>query len=253
MNPTILLLVKAAIAAKPLMELKSLAEAVEKAVPGCFATFAISEQGQPSLRERLSELAEAKTAEIIIVPVMVPMEPGFTAWIKRAVHRWMRTWSGPVPSIHIADAPAHHTENLSMLVASLVASVSSEDITAGVAKLPEASVIPSQKRRVLVCMGGACNDAGAGQLWSHLRAEQERLKLRDVGEGMMSCKTSCLGPCNLAPVLQVWPEGTNYCGVDQSAVDQIIKDHILKGQPLTAFSYPANGKKQRLHEKAVSD
>lgn len=246
MRPTILLLAKAAIAARPLVELRALAAAVEQIVPGHDATFALSEQGQPSLRDRLTSLAMDETQEIVIVPVMIPMEPGFSAWIKRAIHRWRQGWTGFVPVIRIAPPPAHDPESLSELIAGLAGLADASDVATERARLPDASVIPGQKHRVLVCMGGACNDAGAGQLWSHLRGEQDRLKLREAGEGMMSCKTSCLGPCNLAPVLQVWPEGTTYCGVDESAIDEILYSHIQRGQPVETFSYTSNGKKQRL-------
>jgi len=250
MRPTILLLAKAAIAAKPQAELQALAKTVEETLPAVNATFALSEQGHPSLREKLTELAKAQTPEIIIVPVMIPMEPGFPAWIKRTIHRWMQGWTGFVPEIRIAAAPALEPGSLSALIAGLANGANANDVTRENVKLPDASIIPGQKHRVLVCMGGACNDAGAGQLWSHMRGEQDRLKLRETGDGMMSCKTSCLGPCNLAPVLQVWPEGTTYCGVDETAIDQILQSHILEGEPLTAFAYATDGKKQRLREEA---
>ncbi len=251
MRPTILLLAKAAIAAKPLAELKELAEAVERVLPCIDARFALSEQGHPSLRDQLTDLAEAQTPEVIIVPVMIPMEPGFPAWIKRAVHRWKLDWTGFVPVIRIAAPPALDSESLSNLIAGLAESANANDVAREKVKLPNASIIPGQKHRVLVCMGGACNDAGAGRLWSHLRSEQDRLKLRETGDGMMSCKTSCLGPCNLAPVLQVWPEGTTYCGVDEAALDQILRAHLQDGQPVAAFSYQSNGKKQKLQEKLL--
>ncbi|CAH1664462.1 hypothetical protein CHELA20_40349 [Hyphomicrobiales bacterium] len=39
-----------------------------------------------------------------------------------------------------------------------------------------------------------------------MRLEDEvRLDLRNVAGGTMSAKTICLGPCNPAPVVQVYP------------------------------------------------
>src|SRR4029077_9583712 len=90
----------------------------------------------------------------------------------------------------------------------------------------DGSVVPPQKRRVLVCLGGPCNVAGANVVWGHLRNEQERLALRAAGDGTHTAKASCLGPCALAPVLQVWPEGTYYGGVDEAGVDRIIQEHL---------------------------
>ena len=68
----------------------------------------------------------------------------------------------------------------------------------------------------------------------------------------MSCKTSCLGPCALAPVLQVWPDGTFYGGVDETDVDRIIAEHLLGGRPVSEYAYaPATGK-QKLRERNAS-
>lgn len=245
MQKTILLLAKSAIAARPRAEMEALAEAVARRLDGTNATHAFSEQGSPSLRERLTELAGAGVPEISIVPVMLPMEPGFPAWIARAVHRWKTHHAGPVPVIRVAHAPLEATEELADILARL-ASDPGRDITEKPAAIPDRSAIATQKRRVLVCMGGPCNDAASSNLWQHLRAEQDRLKLRDIGDGMMSCKTSCLGPCNLAPVVQVWPEGTTYCGVDEAALDRIISEHILGGEPVADLLYPPSQKKVAL-------
>ena len=83
-------------------------------------------------------------------------------------------------------------------------------------------------------------------LYSHVRAEQDRLKLKGKASGMTSCKTSCLGPCSLAPVIQVWPEGTIYGGVTEEDVDRIIDSHIEKGEPVEDIAYLPTGKKQSL-------
>jgi (2Fe-2S) ferredoxin len=62
----------------------------------------------------------------------------------------------------------------------------------------------------------------------------------------MSCRTTCLGPCNLAPVLQVWPEGVTYGGVHEAEVDRILEGHILGGHVVEDLAYPPSKGKQRL-------
>ena len=108
------------------------------------------------------------------------------------------------------------------------------------------TLLQKQKRRALVCMGAPCRAAGAAVVWGHLRNEQNRLALRTVGEGMMSAKSSCLGPCSLAPVVQMWPEGTIYGGVDEGGIDRIVDRHVLKGEVVEALAYAPTGAKQRL-------
>lgn len=236
MQPTVLLLAKSAIAARPRAEMEALAAGVASHLDGVDVTHAFSEQGSPSLREQLTTLADSGVPAITILPMMLPMEPGFPAWIGRAVQRWKAQFTGTVPIIRVCDAQLSAGEDLAAILARL-AERPSEDIAARDVAVPDRSAIPHQARRVLVCMGGPCNDAAASGLWQHLRAEQERLKLRETGDGVMSCKTSCLGPCNLAPVVQVWPEGTTYCGVDEPALDRIIEEHLVGGRLVEELAY----------------
>lgn len=111
-----------------------------------------------------------------------------------------------------------------------------------------AAIIPAQKRRVLVCQAGPCNHAGAGLVWGYLRNEQKRLDLRNAGEGMMSARTSCLGPCNFAPVEQVFPEGTWYGGVDEAGIDRIVEMHLLQGEVVRELAYEQLPAKQTLRQ-----
>lgn len=252
MRPTILLLAKSAIAACPRAEMEALAASVAARVDGANVLHAFSEMGSPSLRSRLCELAAANVPEVVILPIMVPMEPGFPAWIARAVHRWKADHTGHVPAIRIARAPLGEADDLAALLARLAVRPA-EDVTQKPVSIPGRSAIPHQARRVMVCMGGACNDAAASGIWQHLRAEQDRLKLRDTGAGMMSCKTSCLGPCNLAPVVQVWPEGTTYCGVSEADLDRIIAEHIQGGTPVRELAYPPSRTKVALRERPSTD
>ena len=247
MRRAVLLLAKSAIAARPRAEMQALAETVENRLDGYEAAYAFSEQGSPSLRERLTELAESGVRDIVILPAMLPMEPGFPAWIARAIHRWKVQYTGHLPEVRVAEAPVSQIEDLADILARL-ALTPGEELTGKEMTVPDRSAIPHQARRVLVCMGGPCNDAAASGIWQRLRAAQDRLKLRDTGEGMMSCKTSCLGPCNLGPVVQVWPEGTMYCGVDETALDRIIAEHIRAGVPVENLAYPPSRTKVRLRK-----
>jgi (2Fe-2S) ferredoxin len=88
-------------------------------------------------------------------------------------------------------------------------------------------------------------------LWGHLRNAQARLDPRNVAGGTMSAKTTCLGPCNLAPVMQVYPEGSYYCGVDAAMLDRIIEEHILGGEPVGDLVHEPLRRKQDLRSSAL--
>jgi (2Fe-2S) ferredoxin len=45
-------------------------------------------------------------------------------------------------------------------------------------------------------------------------------------------QTSCLGRCNLGPVMLVEPGHFMYTAVDKPAIDRIIEEHIIGGNPV---------------------
>lgn len=241
------LLAKSSITGVATREMEDLAGRLQAVEGVGHVVFAFSEQGAPSLRETLTALADAGFDEVFILPLLLPMEPGFRVWIDRAVHRWQaenpeRRW----PRVQVGEPPAALT-GMDALLRDMAASVPSDPVPTPASALHTVgSLLPTQKYRVLVCQGGPCNNAGAALVWGHLRNEQKRLNLRTSGEGTMSAKTSCLGPCNLAPVVQVFPEGTYYGGVDEAGVDRIVREHLLGGQVVDALAYAPLPVKQPL-------
>jgi (2Fe-2S) ferredoxin len=243
------LIAKSAFAASPHLEMRRLADLVAALQPDAALRFAFTEQGTPSLREALSALLDEDVDNVVIVPLVLPMEPSFHIWLTKSLKRWKASDERPWPALSIASDFAS-----SALMAPLIGNLleTSEELNVPSGKTPtmEGSLVPPQKRRVLVCTGGACNSAGADVIWNHLRNQQERRKLRVTGDGTMTAKSTCLGPCNLAPVLQVFPEGTYYGGVTEEAVDRIITEHLLGGHAVEDFAYRPTGRKQRLRTRS---
>ncbi|MGY6708466.1 MAG: (2Fe-2S) ferredoxin domain-containing protein [Rhizobiaceae bacterium] len=242
----VLLVARSAFAAAPHRQMERIAARAQR-LPGVSrAEFCFVEQGTPSLRERLIELKGEGLAEITLVPLMLPIEPGFRNWLVRCLRRWQTEIDGPWPRLGIAAGPGA-SPVLDLLLGSLIGDGNVEPIPSPERPLaPEGSLVPAQKRRVLVCAGRACNEAGSDAIWGHLRNCQERRKLRVTGDGVMTAKSTCLGPCSLAPVLQVFPEGTYYGGVTEAAVDAIVEEHLLGGKIVDDFAYRPTGRKQRL-------
>ncbi|WP_432285072.1 (2Fe-2S) ferredoxin domain-containing protein [Aminobacter sp. BA135] len=242
----IVLVARSAFAAAPYRQMQQLCD-LAAALPGVDHTsFGFTEQGTPSLREALAALRQQDFSDILILPLMLPIEPSFNAWLTKSLRRWQAEDAAPWPTVRIARGLAE-----SPLLAAMMADlVTGADATPPIPPLdrlaPEGSLVPAQKRRVLVCQGGPCNAAGADLIWGHLRNQQDRQKLRVTGDGMMSAKSTCLGPCNLAPVLQVFPEGTYYGGVTEAAVDRIVTEHLLGGAVVDDFAYHPTGRKQVL-------
>ncbi|CDZ72417.1 NADH:ubiquinone oxidoreductase 24 kD subunit [Neorhizobium galegae bv. orientalis] len=242
----VLLIAKSAFAASPHLEMQRLAGLAAGMTEAGIVRFAFTEQGTPSLREALSILLDDEVETVVIVPLVLPMEPSFHIWLTKSLTRWKAADSRPWPALSVAKDIASST-----LMAQLLGELleTAEELDAQKTENPpviEGSLVPAQKRRVLVCQGGPCNAAGADVIWGHLRNQQERQKLRTAGDGTMTAKSTCLGPCSLAPVLQVFPEGTYYGGVTEDAIDRIIGEHLLDGRIVEDFAYHPTGRKQRL-------
>jgi (2Fe-2S) ferredoxin len=163
----------------------------------------------------------------------------------RSLKRWQSESPGNWPPIRLSRDIARSL-HFEPLLAAIVAGAAAAPAVLPDAEKPEASLVPPQRRRVLVCEGAACNSVGASAIWGHLRNVQERRRLRVAGDGTMTAKSTCLGPCALAPVVQVFPEGTYYGGVTEAAIDRIAEEHLLGGRIVLEFAYEPNGRKQRL-------
>lgn len=242
----VLLIAKSAFAASPHLEMQRLAKLAAGVTGAGTVRVAFTEQGTPSLRDALSDLLDEDAETVVIVPLVLPMEPSFLIWLTKSLKRWKAADSRRWPALSITRDIASSTL-MARLIGELLETAEALDVPqTDTPPVAEGSLVPAQKRRVLVCQGGPCNAAGADVIWGHLRNQQERQNLRTAGDGTMTAKSTCLGPCNLAPVLQVFPEGTYYGGVNEDAIDRIIGEHLLGGGIVEDFAYHPTGRKQRL-------
>ncbi|TGG82737.1 MAG: (2Fe-2S) ferredoxin domain-containing protein [Aphanocapsa feldmannii 277cV] len=93
------------------------------------------------------------------------------------------------------------------------------------------------QRHLLLCATPSkprCCDPAVGQAsWNQLKQRIRELGL-DVGSQapVLRSKVDCLRVCMAGPVLLVWPDGICYGRVTPAAVDRIVDQHLLAGQPV---------------------
>jgi (2Fe-2S) ferredoxin len=248
MRRVTLLLAKSAVASAPREEMSRYAAALARHPAAGTVEFAFTEQGEPSFFEVFRRLRSEGHEQILVLPLLLPLEPSFLAWLSRTLQRWRADWGEPWPQVRVSRAPADSQTVLKLLEEMLEQSPTCPQLQVEPVT-PGGSVVPAQKRRVLICAGGPCNAVGATLLWGYFRNEQNRQGLRTAGDGLMSAKTSCLGPCNLAPVMQVLPEGTYYGGFTEQGIDRIITEHLLGGRVVEELAYTPTGKKAFLRSR----
>ncbi len=85
------------------------------------------------------------------------------------------------------------------------------------------------RTHVLVCGGTPCVLKGSMAVKEALEAE---IKANGLTDEVKVVETGCLGPCDEAPLVVVYPDGLVYSGVKTSDVNQIVTEHLLKGRPV---------------------
>ncbi len=257
-NRSLVVVARSSVTAAADRELEGLCARLRERHPRCDVRFAYTEQGEPALRRVLHALADAGPREVLLLPLLLPLEPGFALSLQRVIKRWRRERErddkregdpnrpGLWPEVRIAPAPSTLPAIDALLDAMAKRAAAATASDGARAPDAEGATVPVQRHRLLVCAGGPCTDAGANLVWGHLRNIQKARNLRTEGPGLMTCKTTCLGPCGLAPVMQVWPDGTWYGGVDEAAVERIVDQHLLGGQAVTEWVYTVQPGKQWL-------
>ncbi|HHY62449.1 MAG TPA: NADH-quinone oxidoreductase subunit NuoF [Bacillota bacterium] len=90
------------------------------------------------------------------------------------------------------------------------------------------------RAHVLVCGGFPCVAAGCRAV----RGEIERsVKEHGLEREVRIVETGCLGPCDLGPIVVVYPEGTVYSRVSVDDVSEIVGEHLMKGRPVRRLEY----------------
>jgi len=102
--------------------------------------------------------------------------------------------------------------------------------------------IDQYQRHVLLCAGKCCdkNCAKDGDR-TLVRYMKSALKSLGIGSDQIRVnRAGCLGVCSVGAIMCVYPEAVWYCGVDQAAVDRIIKEHLLEGVVVTDLLFHRN-------------
>lgn len=90
------------------------------------------------------------------------------------------------------------------------------------------------RAHVLVC-------AGAGCISSHCKSVQKELMQNIANFGLQDeikvIETGCMGPCDLGPVIVVYPEGVFYQKLKPEDAQEIVVEHLLKGKIVNRLTH----------------
>ncbi|MDE2821136.1 MAG: NAD(P)H-dependent oxidoreductase subunit E [Chloroflexota bacterium] len=232
----------------PNEQMNRLVEALRESGAHGLATTAFIDGGSPALPDALALCAARGVARALVVPVYLPSDRNLDNWLNRTVRRWLHHNAAADFTVHmrppLADAP--ELAAAVQALAARYADAPGAPLSANKASpnSPEWSRIPPHSYHALLCRGPRCNAAGSGEIAQVLK---QRLKAKKMGDdAVLVAQTGCLYPCNLGPVMVVYPEGLWYGGLTVKGVERIVEEHFEGGKAVARYArYPSQQRQQR--------
>ena len=94
------------------------------------------------------------------------------------------------------------------------------------------------RAHVLICAGAACVSSGCREIRDAMVNKVQEYKLQ---EEVKIIETGCVGSCDLGPLALVYPEGVFYQKLKPEDVDEIVREHLLKGRIVERLLYKEPG------------
>lgn len=219
--------------------LSHLITAVGSQLPDILILGAAADQADPSLHNALTACQRSGATQILVVPIFVPSEASLQTWLAKVVRRWQAEEGNSHITVSFATSLADHPslpEAITTLIHNgpyALTDVRTEPPANWEQDPAGWSKIPPFQHHLFFCRGPRCTARGADELWPYLQEKLAAHGLRREPERVLCVQTGCLYPCNLGPVLIVYPAGVWYGHLTPELIDQLVAQHLVDGEPVT--------------------
>ncbi|MBA1335145.1 MAG: Electron-bifurcating [FeFe]-hydrogenase subunit B (NAD+ reductase, ferredoxin reductase) [Firmicutes bacterium] len=90
------------------------------------------------------------------------------------------------------------------------------------------------RSHVLICAGTGCTSSGSQSVTN---AFERLIKEEGLEREVKVVRTGCFGLCEMGPVVIIYPEGAFYSRVEEKDVEEIVKEHLIKGRIVKRLLY----------------
>jgi len=97
----------------------------------------------------------------------------------------------------------------------------------------------TKKYDLLICCGSGCTSAGSLKIRDKF---VETIKAHNLTDKIHIIETGCMGPCDWAPVIMVYPDGSFYKRITDKDVETIVTEHFINGKPVESLMVQVDDK-----------
>ncbi|MEA4960499.1 NADH-quinone oxidoreductase subunit NuoF [Lutispora sp.] len=90
------------------------------------------------------------------------------------------------------------------------------------------------RSHVMICRGTGCSSSNSEQIAKNF---EEQIKLHGLNEEVIVERTGCFGLCALGPIVIIYPEASFYSLVKPEDIEEIVKEHLVKGRVVKRLLY----------------
>ena len=99
------------------------------------------------------------------------------------------------------------------------------------------------RSHIMICRGTGCTSSSSEQIAQEF---EKQLKAHGLDQEVIVERTGCFGLCALGPIVIIYPEAAFYSLVKPEDVEEIVKEHLVKGRVVKRLLYAETIEEDRI-------